>query len=48
MERLKELREEDSKKIKASALHAALTGEIDETNARLFVKQLRAMEGNLK
>ncbi|NYZ77930.1 hypothetical protein H0N96_00830, partial [Candidatus Micrarchaeota archaeon] len=32
----------------AQALQAALTGEINEENARLYIKQLRAHEGNLK
>ncbi|NYZ78408.1 HEAT repeat domain-containing protein [Candidatus Micrarchaeota archaeon] len=34
--------------VKARALHAAYNGEIDDTTARLLVKQLRAHEGNLK
>ncbi|NYZ78316.1 HEAT repeat domain-containing protein [Candidatus Micrarchaeota archaeon] len=34
--------------VQALALHAAYTGEIDEKNARLFIKQLRAHKGNLK
>ncbi len=44
-------REDESGHFKARALHAAYNskeGEIDESNARLFIKQLRAHEGNLK
>ena len=38
----------ESWEVQARALEAAYNNEIDEKNARLYVKQLRAMKGNLK
>ena len=42
------LRENDEPDVMRNAYLAALNGEVDKGNARLFVKQLRAVKGKLK
>ena len=42
------LREEDEPELVLKAFRAALRGKITKANARLYVKQLRALQGKLK
>ena len=42
------VREEDDSELKAHAYQAALEGKVTEKNARLYLKQLRALEGKVK